>query len=631
MDLIYADETRKDIGVINSYDLDMAYGKDENDFTCSVDRNDHCCSVGFFIYAEGTEYGGIVDAIRVDTEKESVTYSGRTWHGVLEKKVICPDPGEDYLMVSGEANAVLQEIFERIGLSGLFAVSSEDSGVEITNYQFPRYVYAYTGIRKMLKEYDLKLNLKWHVGMIVASCEPIYDYSQDEEFDTSQVDFSIEKNYRPVNHMICLGQGDLRERAVIHLYTDEAGGLQDYLVDPDKDPVEDADYILDTSQQVMTGPDEVMEIYDVPNAEITTNYVQLPEEPEDWEDNCTSYYTYDADIEEEDGEEVDEGGEYKPVELVDVNYQLQSFRPADWSDNYDHYYTYDPATDKYSKVTGTATYRMLTARPGNWSKGYTGYYELHSGVYIAVKSVTTTIYTKQKKRPADWKKNYGKYYFLYSDGVISEYRAVQGLTYYSYKRQTRKPSDWDINYGAYYRRATAKELKVKKNVKWYSVQKNKKNKVPGWKAKKYYTRYSYQKAPSWANTAKYTRTDLIKAPAWTANKYYQRKGTAGPAWAEDTYYTKVSLKVPPEWVAGKYFRQAIDRYAVMVADAIEMLEEYSAADELDIDLEETDQIYDVGDIVGTREEVTGIEAIQEVVKKIITISNDDIVIRYEVD
>ena len=30
MDLIYADETRKDIGVINSYDLDMAYGKDEN-------------------------------------------------------------------------------------------------------------------------------------------------------------------------------------------------------------------------------------------------------------------------------------------------------------------------------------------------------------------------------------------------------------------------------------------------------------------------------------------------------------------------------------------------------------------------------------------------------------------------
>ena len=69
----------------------------------------------------------------------------------------------------------------------------------------------------------------------------------------------------------------------------------------------------------------------------------------------------------------------------------------------------------------------------------------------------------------------------------------------------------------------------------------------------------------------------------------------------------------------------------MVAGAIERLKEYSASDELGIDLEETDQVYDVGDIVGTREEVTGMEAIQEVVKKIIRITNDDITIRYEVD
>ena len=69
----------------------------------------------------------------------------------------------------------------------------------------------------------------------------------------------------------------------------------------------------------------------------------------------------------------------------------------------------------------------------------------------------------------------------------------------------------------------------------------------------------------------------------------------------------------------------------MVAGAIERLKEYSASDELGIDLGETDQVYDVGDIVGTREEVTGMEAIQEVVKKIIRITNDDITIRYEVD
>ena len=55
--------------------------------------------------------------------------------------------------------------------------------------------------------------------------------------------------------------------------------------------------------------------YDNPNAEFTTNYVPLTSQPADWEDNCTAYYTYDADIEVENSEEVDAGGKYKEVEL----------------------------------------------------------------------------------------------------------------------------------------------------------------------------------------------------------------------------------------------------------------------------------------------------------------------------
>ena len=232
MDLIYADETRKDIGVLNSYDLDMAYGKDENDFSCAVEARDHCCGKGYYIYAENTEYGGTVDRIRPNTAKGEIKYIGRTWHGVLESHVICPPEGEDYLILSGDANEILQEIFDRIGLSNLFVASTEES-VEITNYQFDRYVYAYTGICKFLRDNDLKLHLSWQNSMIVASAEPIYDYSQDEEFDPSQVDFTIERNYRPVNHIICLGQGDLKDRKVIHIFTDENGGIQNYLQDPD--------------------------------------------------------------------------------------------------------------------------------------------------------------------------------------------------------------------------------------------------------------------------------------------------------------------------------------------------------------------------------------------------------------
>ena len=630
MDLIYADENRKDIGVLHSYSLDMAYGSDENDYQCAVDRSDHCCDKGYFIYVENEEYGGIVDRIRVNTEKDEILYKGRTWHGILENKVICPDPGDDYLVLDGEANSVLQEIIDRIGLSYLFTASTEDSGITIVSYQMERYCYAYSGIKKMLKEFHGKLRLRWINGMIVTSAEPRYDYSQDEEFDTSQVDFQLEKNFRAVNHMICLGQGNLKERAVIHIFTDEYGGVQPYLVPGITDPVKDEDYILDESQRVMADQDEVVEVYDASNAEITKNYVLLDSKPSDWETNAESYFCYEPKIEEVDGQEVDVGGSYKGVALVDVKYLLQTKQPYDWTENFASYYTYDSANDSYSKVSGVKTYRLLTSKPGNWAGNYGNYFRKNGSNYDKVSGITNSKYTKQTKCPSDWKSNYGNYYYLYNDGTQSEYRTVEGVTYYTYDLQTSKPSDWDTNYGSYYRPATAAELKKSKNKHWYSVEKTKKNKAPKWKAKKYYTRHSKEKAPAWKGVVRYTRTDTTAAPAWAANTFYQEVGSTAPTWAAGTYYSETDLKVAPEWTSETYFKEYLDRMAVMVASALEKLAEYHASDQLGIDLEETEQVYDVGDLVGTIEQVTGLDAVQEVIKKIIKIQNDDIVISYEV-
>ena len=625
MDLIYADETRKDIGVIGTYDLDMAYGSDENNFTCSIPRKDHCCEKGYFLYVEGEEYGGIVDSIYVNTEEDDVVYKGRTWHGILQAKVISPDDGTDYLLLDGEANEVLQDIINRIGASDLFEASTEDSGIEIVSYQMDRYIYAYDGIRKMLKYFNGKLNMKWNSGKVVLSAEPRYDYSQDEEFDTSQVDFTIQKNYRPVNHMICLGQGDLKERAVIHIFTDENGGIQPYRTT--EEPVQDSDYILGTGNIVMTGCDEKVEVYDIPNADITTNYIKLTSKPSDWDANCEAYFQYEPKIEMVDGEEVDVGGSYKAVAMVDVGYILQKKQPYDWTENFEAYYTYNASTDRYSSVSGTTVYNLLTSKPGDWASNYEEYYDAS---HKSVSGVTTTKYTKQTKQPSDWKKNYSNYYYLYNDGTTKEYKTVDGITWYSYDQQTSKPSDWSTNYSSYYRRATAKELKKNKNKKWYNVELTKKKKVPAWKAKKYYTRHMHEKAPVWKGVAKYTKVETTSAPTWKANTYYQKIGNAAPTWVKNTYYSETDLKVAPAWVSDQYFLQVFDRYAVMVADAIEKLAEYHASDELGIDLEETEQVYDVGDIVGTTEQVTGIEAIQEVIKKIIKIQNDDIVITYEV-
>lgn len=247
MDLIYMNSQRQDVGVMKDYTLDLAFGADENDIECKVTRSNHCCEVGFYLYLEGTEYGGIIDSIGVDTAVGVITYSGRTWHGILESKVVEPDPGEDYLTVSGEANTVLASLVSRIGLGALFTTSTVASGINVSRYKMNRYIGGYEGIRKMLKASGAKLQIAFKDGMVELSAVPLVDYSQDEQFDTDQIDFSIKKNSCPINHVVCLGKGELKEREVIHLYADKNGTV--------------------SHTQSITGLSEVTAVYDYPNAE----------------------------------------------------------------------------------------------------------------------------------------------------------------------------------------------------------------------------------------------------------------------------------------------------------------------------------------------------------------------------
>lgn len=607
MDLIYADENRIDQGVMDAYELDMAYGSDENNFTCTIDRGSHCCTEGFFLYVEGEEYGGIVDKVKVNTEKDEITYSGRTWHGILEKKIICPEDGQDYAVFDGEANKVLQTIIDRIDLGDLFEASTEDTGIQIQAFQMDRYIDAYTGICKMLKDADAKLNIIWKNKKVVLSAQLRQDYSQDEEFNTAQVDFTIEKNYRPVNHIICLGQGDLKNRAVIHLFCDENGGIQPYAT---KDiPLQDSDYILGTSRKVMDGEDEVVEILDYPNAEITENYILLNTQPSDWKKNSTAYFFQD------------DKDKFKEVEEVEVGYKLQKIQPYDWAVNFSEYYVKSGNT--YKNVEGQTVMQLQTSQPSDWGIKYEDYFTKNGSSYPSVKGVEKTTYRKQAKKPSDWSKNYKNYFEFYSDGVTSKYQNVSGITKYRYVLQTRKPTDWADSCTSYY--------KKKKKGGYENVSKTKKKKAPAWRAKTYYTRISYEVPPAWKANHYYTEVNTVSAPAWSANKYYTQNDNVAPAWSQNKYYSETDETVAPAWTANKYFKMVTDQYAVMVQSAVERIEEAHQADDMKIALEETEQVYDVGDIVGTSEETTGITAVQEVCKKIIKINNDDVTITYEVN
>lgn len=247
MDLIYMNADKEDIGVMQDYTLDLAYGLDENDFECKIVKSNHCCEKGFFLYMEGTEYGGIIDDLFVDTIQDEIAYKGRTWHGILNSKILEPDNGKDYLIVSGEANGVLSALVERMGLSDLFRASSAASGITVNNYAMNRYIAGYDGIRKMLKAFGAKLHMEFKNGFVELSAKPFVDYSKDEQFDTDQISFTVNKKGSPLNHVICLGKGDLAEREVIHVYADANGNI--------------------STTQVLKGILEVSAVYDNSNAE----------------------------------------------------------------------------------------------------------------------------------------------------------------------------------------------------------------------------------------------------------------------------------------------------------------------------------------------------------------------------
>ena len=247
MDLIFTNAAKEDVGVLFDYEFDLAFGEDENNFELTIQQSAHCLEPGSFIYIEGTEYGGIVDSIAVDTEKKSITYGGRTWHGILNSKVLEPDAESAYLILTGEANAVIANLVSKMALTDLFEASCDDSGITISNYQMNRYINGYDGILKMLKTVGGKLRFTFQNGKVILSAMAIYDYSKDEEFDSDLVEFQIKRNYKTVNHLICLGSGELENRMVVHLYADESGNI--------------------SSDQTQFGMNEYSAVYDYSNVE----------------------------------------------------------------------------------------------------------------------------------------------------------------------------------------------------------------------------------------------------------------------------------------------------------------------------------------------------------------------------
>lgn len=231
--LILADQNLRDIKPVMDAGTDFAVGADENDYEIKIrrDRWDERYAYGNIFYIKNTEFGGIIGRKKANTAEDTISLYGRTWRGMLDKKIIRPPSGQDYRKVSGELNMVLNTIVtEQFG--DYFVVSQNDTGVSVTNYQFDRYCTLSAGIVKMLKSVGYKLHIEYiqqergQPGYVELSAVQIVDYSERIELSQdSRLNFVFDETKNGVNHLICLGKGELQERQVVDLYVGKSGSI----------------------------------------------------------------------------------------------------------------------------------------------------------------------------------------------------------------------------------------------------------------------------------------------------------------------------------------------------------------------------------------------------------------------
>lgn len=231
--LILADQNLRDIRPVMDADIDIAIGSDENDYEIKIrrDRWDERYAYGNVFYIKNTEFGGIIGRKKINTAEDTISLYGRTWRGKLDKKIIRPPVGQDYRKVSGELNAVLNTLVTE-QFNDYFVVSQNDTGVTVTNYQFDRYCTLLAGITKMLKSVGYKLHIEYiqqergQPGYVELSAVQIVDYSERIELSQdSRLNFVFDETKNGVNHLICLGKGELQERQVVDLYVGKSGSI----------------------------------------------------------------------------------------------------------------------------------------------------------------------------------------------------------------------------------------------------------------------------------------------------------------------------------------------------------------------------------------------------------------------
>ena len=236
MDITHADENRNELRYLDLIEqLDMQISiepgamLDDNSFQLQLPDEEwskYPIEQGHIIYIHGTEFGGVVESIKHNTQTGVITLLGPTWRGLMMRKIISPPDGEAYYNITAEANSVISSVLG-LSLSPLITISNTNTGVNVSGSW--RYQQAHEMLERALEESGLTLDVKYDAVTKTANVGARVVVDHSAEIDLSQ-DYGIEMlsmqgRMDAYNHIIALGAGELLDRDIYHVYRLDNGNV----------------------------------------------------------------------------------------------------------------------------------------------------------------------------------------------------------------------------------------------------------------------------------------------------------------------------------------------------------------------------------------------------------------------
>lgn len=192
-----------------------------NDTEITIYNTTNLLEVGNYILND--DIGGVIDGYKIDTSDNSVVYHVLTWRGILDKKIIPMDTGQDYRQVD---KSLLADCINR-NCDGVLKAKTEEIVCPNTlEVRYQSYLDVFNMIDNEVEDGAI-LNFYYDCddGCIYVSNNQTNSIDEPIEISNDTNISLVVKEQYDYNHIIALGSGQLGNRDVLELYYNDDGTI----------------------------------------------------------------------------------------------------------------------------------------------------------------------------------------------------------------------------------------------------------------------------------------------------------------------------------------------------------------------------------------------------------------------